>query len=119
MEAIGESLKSLIDRNSRLYPKLAESNSAEAITILKGASEDWTEIFSLAEEVLRVAKLVGIVEFSFKPRESNGVAHDLARCASTRNFSGGSSEIFLDSSTSEEAFFCTADMSFRVKILLI
>lgn len=87
MDAIGECLKSVIDRISRPYPKIiVESDSAKAIAILNRSSEDWSEVWSPAEEVLHMAKIVGSIEFTFKPRESNGVAHSLERCASTGCF---------------------------------
>lgn len=103
MLAVAESLKGLVASVSRPFPKIiVESDSTEVIAILNQSSEDCSEVAGIAEEVQHLAKLVGCVSFSLISRDSNVVAHDLAREAATCVSLGSSSFCFLGSSISED-----------------
>lgn len=104
---MAESLKCLLENISGPYPKIiVEFDFAEVVSILNRASEDWSEVATVAEEVQHYVMLVGSIAFSFCLREKNAEAHELARFPLFGSQSEIEGDCFLGSSTSEETFFC-------------
>lgn len=67
MEEMAERLQCLIDHISRSNSRIiVKANSVEAVSILNRVPEDWMVVFSLEEEVQRLAKFMGSVKVLFQ-----------------------------------------------------
>ncbi|PON70489.1 Ribonuclease H-like domain containing protein [Trema orientale] len=81
--ALKEGLSQVLLR--KLQPAVLESDCQELISTLQGSLQPAWNICSIVEEILLMARCVGVIEFSYTPRSTNYLAHNLAKWADRHN----------------------------------
>jgi hypothetical protein len=65
--------------NFQCSPTIVESDNIEVVNACNGEIEIWTPNTAIIMDCFQIAQRIGRISFKYYPRDSNRVAHNLAR----------------------------------------